>query len=90
MGYMPKDCGKCSRVVHNSKGSFCIALGRYINNYQVTGEFETGEDGSITNDYYRDHRDPKCDFNPNADYNIEDYYEKERHPNPLKMIIDNY
>ena len=85
MSYISKDCGKCTRVIKNSKGYFCNALGRYIHNYQVTGEYELDpiydkdgnkmKSGVVTNGYYSDHADPKCDFNPNGDYNPMDYVE---------------
>ena len=85
MGYLPRDCGKCLRVIENKKGFYCTALKRYIFNVQVTGIhlIEPSEKvayydsdahgGLVINNTER--YDSGCDFKPNSDYNIGDYYE---------------
>ena len=74
MSYIPKDCCKCTRVIKNSKGFYCVSLKRYIHNYQITGEYET-DNGVILNSPENDQWDNDCDFNPTTNYNIGDYYE---------------
>ena len=74
--YVRKDCGKCTRIIKNSKGHYCTALERYVDNYEVIGEYKTKPNSNvIINGPEKDQYDPKCDFNPSADYNPYDYVE---------------
>lgn len=88
MVYIRADCGKCTRVIKNSKGYFCIALGKFIDNYEVTGNYQTKPNSNVViNTPEKDRFDPKCNFNPNKQYNSMDYVE------PLESIDicrDNY
>ena len=86
--YIHKDCRKCTRIIKNSKGFFCIPLKRYIYNYDIIGEYKTAPNSNIVlNIPEKDYNDPDCDFNPTLDYNPNDYYEPGRHAYIMEYII---